>query len=499
MVNSTTQPLVHQSFQARITPLIKYILACGVIFVVICLLVYLELAQAPLRQYFRFLTILPVFYVAYQFGVFSGLATSLLFSSAFVPLLYYTTRENIFSPQAIEVATSILIVNTFGLLIADVARSIRSRQAIARENAHLFQEIEAQQKRANLIIHSIEDGLLTVNTDGEILTFNPAAERLTGWTAQEAIGRQCCEIFGCIHETDQKQKECSLFLTLSQSYSAYESKFVIRQRTGTKRVISFSLAPLPVSSGEAACSVFLFRDITEQEDMDRLQKELIAAISHELRAPLSHINSITETLEEAEEPAVQSYSQYFHNLRKQTKRLIDFSDRIMDVYRLENGKLDLQLRPLPISLLVEGTIKHWQGDALLHRFNLNLPGKSPWIWADENAFQTVFINLLDNAVKYSLPNTPIDILIKESSPGYVTCEIRDYGPGIAAEYQTKIFERFYRLNGGDSQSVYGPGIGLYIAKSLVQAMNGQIWVQSEIGHGSVFAFSLPIMEESNAG
>ena len=371
--------------------------------------------------------------------------------------------------------------------------------AIALENARLFQESQMEKQRVSLIIHSIADGLFTTDATGHILTLNPAAERLTGWSAEESVGRLCCEVLGCHSSEEADADHCQLLQALSQQRGTFIEKSIIRQKSGTKRVISLSMAPLPTNNELPFGSVFLFRDITEQDEMERLQKELIAAISHELRAPLSHISAITETLTESNDLAMKPYSKYLDNLMVQTKRLADFSDRILDVYQLETGRLNLQLRPLPICLLVEDLIKQWEVNAAHHTLTVHLPEKSPWVWADENGFRTVMNNLVDNAVKYSPPNTKIDIYVKQASKGFITCAVQDQGVGIGPEFQTKIFQRFYRIDGGDAQRVYGHGLGLYIAGTLVEAMNGEIWVESEVGKGSYFAFCLPIMEEGSEG
>jgi PAS domain S-box-containing protein len=351
----------------------------------------------------------------------------------------------------------------------------------------------------SLIIHSIADGLFTTDGTGHILTFNPAAEQLTGWSAEETVGRICCEVLGCHNLEIADADHCQLLQALSQQRATYIERYIIRQKSGTKRVISISMAPLPANNDAPFGSVFLFRDITEQDEMERLQKELIAAISHELRAPLSHISTITETLTESDDIAMKPYYKYLDNLMVQTKRLADFSDRILDVYQLETGRLNLQLRPLPVCLLVDELIKQWEVNSAHHNLMVHLPEKSPWVWADEDGFKTVMNNLVDNAVKYSPPNTKIDIFVKQTPNGFITCAVQDQGLGIGPEFQTKIFQRFYRLDGGDAQRVYGHGLGLYIAKTLVEAMGGEIWVESEVGKGSNFAFCLPIMEEGSEG
>jgi signal transduction histidine kinase len=254
-----------------------------------------------------------------------------------------------------------------------------------------------------------------------------------------------------------------------------------------------SLTPLQSASGGSEGSVFLFRDITEEEEMDRLQRELIAAISHELRAPLANMSTITETLmAEGSEILREPYTRYLGMLMSQTQRLATFSDKILDIYRLETGRMRVQLRPLPVSLLVETVVKHWQNSTTKCTLEMKLPEKSPWVWADEDGFQTILSNLIDNAIKYSPPGTKIEVRVENQQNGHITIGVKDEGPGISPEHQSRIFERFFRVDGRDAQTVYGHGLGLYIARNLIDAMNGQIWVESETGKGSYFAFSLPI-------
>ena len=424
----------------------------------------------------------------------------------FGPIVALTGLMFVCAPLLIE-GRGIGVVNVYNKLAGKpftksdtlFLSSLADHAAIALENARLFQESQMEKQRVSLIIHSIADGLFTTDATGHILTLNPAAERLTGWSADESTGRLSCEVFGCHSSEEADADHCQLLQALSQQRGTYIEKYIIRQKSGTKRVISLSMAPLPANNEIPFGSVFLFRDITEQDEMDRLQKELIAAISHELRAPLSHISTITETLTESNDIAMKPYFKYLDNLMVQTKRLADFSDRILDVYQLETGRLNLQLRPLPICLLVDDLVKQWEVSSARYTLTAHLPEKSPWVWADENGFKTVMNNLVDNAVKYSPSNTNINIFVKQASKGFITCAVQDQGVGIGPEFQTKIFQRFYRVDGGDAQRVYGHGLGLYIAKTLVEAMNGDIWVESEVGKGSYFAFCLPIMEEGSEG
>lgn len=426
-----------------------------------------------------------------------GHAAILNTSESSIPPLLPQANSRLIAPIKREKATMGLIVvessspKIFKEASRHVLTILADHAANALENARLFQEIQKEEQRVSLIIKSMADGLFTTDPSGKIITFNPAAERLTGWSAADAAGRDCCEVLGC--NQNHGPDDCPLKNALEEGEPADYDRFVMRQRSGTKRVIAMSLTPLQSASGGSEGSVFLFRDITEEEEMDRLQRELIAAISHELRAPLANMSTITETLmAEGSEILCEPYTRYLGMLMSQTQRLATFSDKILDIYRLETGRMRVQLRPLPVSLLVETVVKHWQNSTTKCTLEMKLPEKSPWVWADEDGFQTILSNLIDNAIKYSPPGTKIEVRVENQQNGHITIGVKDEGPGISPEHQSRIFERFFRVDGRDAQTVYGHGLGLYIARNLIDAMNGQIWVESETGKGSYFAFSLPI-------
>jgi len=369
---------------------------------------------------------------------------------------------------------------------------------IALENARLFGEIQNEKQRMDLIFHSVADGLLTTDQNGTILTMNPATERLSGWESERGVGRHFCEIIGLMEE-DRDQHECILERAIKEGKNLYEERHSIHQRSGARQVIALSIAPLMDNQGQPNGAVVLFRDITHQDELDRLQKELIASISHELRTPLANIKSVAEMLasEEVRESDDVSYQEYLDILSVQSQRLTNFLETIIDVHRLESGQMGLQIRPIPLTLLIEDAIRQRRLTASQHDIRIDKPEKNVMIWADENAVLSILNNLLENATKYSPPGSPIEVTVAEQKAGEVVVSIRDHGTGISPENQSKIFERFYRVDGGDAQAVYGHGLGLYITKGLVEKMGGRIWLVSEKGKGSIFSFSLPIVEVHN--
>ncbi len=369
--------------------------------------------------------------------------------------------------------------------------------AIALENARLFNKIRSDGQQMSLIIESVADGLLTTDCDGVILTINPAAIKLTGWGASGSVGQHFCRVLGFTDNDDPH--DCILDQVLHEGKVIYDDHRVIRELLGSQRVVALSATPLMDQDGEPGGAVVLFRDVTQQDELKQLQREMITSISHELRTPLANIRSVAELLmaEGTEAGLNPGYTDYLNILQMQSQRLAEFLDRVVDVHRLETGKFTLQIRPLPVSLFVGEVVKQWQIMALDHRISLATEVGEDWVWADENGFHSVLNNLLDNAVKYSPKGSQIDVRLTTGPHRTVIVSVKDQGKGISPEHQPKIFDRFYRVDGGDSQSVYGHGLGLYICKNLVEAMHGMIWVQSELDQGSQFAFTLPVMEADN--
>lgn len=369
--------------------------------------------------------------------------------------------------------------------------------AIAVENSRLFAEIQKEKQRIGLIIDSIADGLITINPDGQIVSVNPAAVGMTGWPADQLSGRPLTEI---LEPLEGAEDGGSLVRALSAAERRAE-KMVLRQQLGGRLVVSVSAAPVLGEDDLPVGMVIVFRDITQKEEFDRLQQELIAAISHEMRTPLAKISSISETIQDQLADLLNpKQREHLEILVAESQRLAKFMDGVLNIHHLETAQFEFEIRPVPLAFLLEQTLHHWQTAAPTHDIQFAGPIEPVWVWADENSLILILNNLLDNAVKYSPAGTRIEIGFALATEGKVVLSVHDYGDGIPPEYQARIFERFYRLNGGDAQIVYGHGLGLYITKLLVGAMGGQIWVESEPGKGSRFAFTLPLVgDEKDIG
>lgn len=364
--------------------------------------------------------------------------------------------------------------------------------AIALENARLFGEIQNERERAHQIITTMADGLLTTDAQGRISVANPAATALLKRSALDIVGQPVCEVMGC-RDGSGARHDCILRSVLETGQTVSEARWILRQPRGMQHVLAVSAAPLAPVVGNGGGMVVLLRDVTQRDALERAQRELVAAFSHELRTPLTNMSAIIELLlQEPESTVGERQRAYFGALLVQSRRLAEFAERTLDVSRLDSGQWALEMRPLPIGFVVEDTIEQWQTQLPDHRWQIDLPPTLPMVWADEYALTIVLNTLIDNALKYA-PGDPVTTVSVNFDDQFVTLMVNDHGPGIAPEHQVRIFDRFYRVDASDAQPVYGHGLGLYLARHLVQAMGGDMWVSSEVGEGSRFSFTIPLL------
>lgn len=385
----------------------------------------------------------------------------------------------------------------FGQEALRTVASLADHAAVALDNTLLFSAILREKRKSEEIVETLADALMTVDPAGRVATFNPAAEALTGWRGEEAVGRVACEVLGC-GQDPTCQEQCRIVQALQEGQRLHEERWTIRQRLGTQRVVAVNAAPLPAGDGQAGGLVMLLRDVTEAQELDRIQREMITSISHELRTPLTNIHLITEMMLGAGADADAGTRdagerEQLHLLQAQSQRLEQFAERMLELSRLEEGALRLEPRPLPLHFALAQAADQWRAN--LPQLAVTAPPGALWVWADEQAVQGVLSILLDNAAKYTPAGSAVELAAAAGPAGYATVAVGDQGPGIAAEHQSRLFERFYRADASDAQRVYGHGLGLYLAQRLVAQMGGQIWVESEVGRGSRFAFTLPLLPE----
>ncbi|HET9322243.1 MAG TPA: PAS domain S-box protein [Gaiellaceae bacterium] len=359
------------------------------------------------------------------------------------------------------------------------ASALAGMIALAIDNARLYVEVEARQD-ANRVLRHVGDGVFLLDRDGVIRLWNPASAEIIGVSVESAQGKPASEAIPGWHELSELAP------------------------VGTAREPARPLAlPIETERGErwisisgvvfGAGTVYAFRDITEEHQLEELKAEFIATASHELRTPLAAVYGAAQTLRRHDFALDEAGRERFISLIvDEADRLAQIVNQILLANQLEVGRVDLEPEPFEPGELVERVVesaKTHAPDSII--FHTQLASSLPAVAADKDRARQVLVNLVENAVKYSPRGGRIEVGA-ERGDGAVVFRVVDEGMGIPAEEQSRIFEKFYRLDPNLTKGIGGTGLGLYICSELVERMGGRIWLESEEGKGSAFFFQLPI-------
>ena len=238
-------------------------------------------------------------------------------------------------------------------------------------------------------------------------------------------------------------------------------------------------------------------DVSERKQIEQMKDELLSAVSHEMRTPLTAMLGFTELILESEvDPAIQKT--YLTTVHKETQRLNELITNFLDLQQLQARLVTYSFDDVPALRLIEDAVSVFAFDQEHHPIVLDCPPSLPPVRGDEARLHQVFTNLISNAVKYSPPGSTITVGAR-SENGRVVISVRDEGPGIPLELRERIFEKFFRLDNTDRRLVGGTGLGLALVRELVAAHNGRVWVESTVGKGSTFYVSLPAGHETEGG
>jgi PAS domain S-box-containing protein len=351
--------------------------------------------------------------------------------------------------------------------------------------------IKASERRIRTVIENMMVALVIITKDGRIESVNPSAERIFGYRAEEMVGRHMMALF---HEakiySEQNPVDCDNFMENLYSRSLYKiGEFDCLKRTGEDFPVEFSLTEFQAQEGTRFMANIL--DVSERREVERLKKEFVATVSHELRTPLTSIRgSLTLLNVGALGGLPEKAKQVVAMAERNTLRLITLINDILDIEKLESGKLDMVFDTVPINNVVERSVEAIKGFAEQAGIKLEAKGSYASVYADGDRLVQVIVNLVSNAVKFSPKGETVTIQVDEM-PNWLEVKVIDHGRGIPAKYKNLLFQRFQQVEASDSRKKGGTGLGLAICKGIIEQHGGSIGVDSEEGKGSVFWFRLP--------
>jgi PAS domain S-box-containing protein len=351
----------------------------------------------------------------------------------------------------------------------------------ALSSAQLYQSVALEKERSVAILSNIADGIVAVDRDGKVVLWNAAAEQITGVPAEEALERRPIEVV---------QRE------LESEHDAPAGERLVSIRRGSEEIwLSLTEAVMRDPAGAVAGRIFAFRDISAERVVEQMKSEFVSNVSRELRSPLTSIYGFAETLMREDVLfGEEERATFLGYIASEAGRLTAIVDRLLAVARLDSGDLQVQLAPTDVGGVVSEVVsaaKHSLGPDR-HEFVLDLPAEPLVVVADREKLRQIVTDLVDNAVKYSPGGGEVRVSARRRDDDAVEVSVEDDGIGIPEGEQSRIFAKFYRAEtAGRDLASGGSGLGLFIAKELVAAMRGRIWVHSREGEGSKFAFSLP--------
>ena len=365
----------------------------------------------------------------------------------------------------------------------EALQALAGNTSAALANAELYSRVSLEKERSVAILANIADGIVAVDRDGRVVLWNAAAEQITGVPQEEAIGLTPVQVL-------QRELE-------SGDQEAHTGQRLVSILRGGEEVwLSLSEAVMRDPLGAVAGRIFAFRDISADRMVEQVKSDFVAAVSHELRTPLTSIYGFAETLLRQDIPFGEEERRTFLGyIASESERLTEIVDQLLNVARLDSGDLQVELGRIDVGSVVSEVVEGVEESAVNgHQFEIDLPDEPLAAEADPDKVRQVFNILVENALRYS-PEGGKVIVGARRNADRVEVRVVDEGMGIPASEREWIFRKFYRAESAARDGAAGTGLGLFIAKELVNAMGGRIWVDSTEGEGSSFAFELPVARD----
>lgn len=431
----------------------------------------------------------------------------------------------------VRVTFEVLVFGVFGAVV--VWYALHRAQEYVAVQMERDRQARTQERLLATITANSADSIILLDNDGYIRSWNRGAEVLFGYQAEQVLGKHYAFLI-----PDERAEELERINAMLLEKGVVRGWITRRvAQDGRQVTVDLTRTLLRDEHGVVIGSSAILRDVTEREqneqkvremnrqletqvaqrtrelaesnkelrkrqhelekanddlkELDQLKSEFVSLVSHELRAPLANISGSLELLLSDANSLTTHQRELVSLANDQVARLARLVRGILNVSRIEAGQTLLQMQAFDITAMVERMCSQWQLCDTDHTYRTEIPGNLPSVWADRDRIEEVLTNLLENAFKYSDPDTEIWVRA-DTHDDEMVIAVSDRGKGIDPEDLQRIFDKFYRVERGDARKTYGYGLGLYISIKLVEAMGGRLWAESQVEQGSTFYFSLPL-------
>ncbi len=377
------------------------------------------------------------------------------------------------------------LADAFNKMIRELAASYK-----ALENKVV--ELGIAKAKDDAILNSIGDGLVVIDKEGTILLINDIAADVLGFgphSEGKNIGsRDVYDSQGnVLEEKDRPMRQAMLS-------GKKVNREIMAAPEGEKKVVLNVTATPVIENDKTIGAIAIWRDVTKEKEVDRMKTEFISIASHQLRTPLSAIKWFSEMLlhgDAGKMPAEQN--DFVKNIYSSTNRMIELVNSLLNISRLESGRILVEPVPTDLKELITTLVNDLKGrtEERQQKFTIDVEEGLPEIKLDPRLISQVYLNLITNAIKYTPKGGEIAVTITRKD-GEIISEVKDNGYGVPVAEQKKMFKKFFRGTNIVQVETDGTGLGMYLAKSIVESSNGRIWFESKEGKGSTFSFSLPL-------
>lgn len=351
--------------------------------------------------------------------------------------------------------------------------------------------INRQKERFKTLLMSIGDGVFGIDKEQKIIYFNQRAEEISGYKADEVMGKQYYDVLKFIKVQD-KTENIEFIRKALKGVAAEMADHTVLVRKDKKEIhVADAATPIKDEEGNLSGAIVVFRDATKERELEQAKSELVSFAGHQLKAPLTYLAGNMEMMKGGKcDPET---AKLIDETEKGVARMKKLIHDVLNISRIEQGEIKLNPEPVQLEEIVESVIEESSSVAEQRNVNVEFTKSAqplPEFEADAQQIHEVFKNIISNAIKYTKDSITISF---EKKDGNIVFSCSDNGIGIPKDEQSKIFAKFYTASNTSKTETKGTGLGLSIAKALIEKMNGKIWFESEENKGSTFYVSLPFM------
>ncbi|MFH0818732.1 MAG: ATP-binding protein [Patescibacteria group bacterium] len=405
----------------------------------------------------------------------------------------YSSLENKVKARTAQLAQKVTKIKEQNQMLEE-AKQITSRvlEDVDKEK----QKAQAAHEKTEVIIENIYDGVLIINNQEKIVSLNKIGRKLLGCHDKEIIGEDYNTVFNPLTEKGESLsgKKSLTSSVLRTGHMMKEKIVIISREDNNQFTAKISVSPL-IMNKEIFGAAVIFRDVTREMAIDKQKTEFISVASHQLRTPLSSIKWFIEMLLHGDAGKLKNeQSDLLNEAYESNERMIKLVNDLLNVSRIEQGRVSVEPHPTDFQKMVKSVLRELTPSIKAKQIKVNLKTISHLknLYIDAELIRQVVQNLLTNAIKYTPPQgqVNIDICLKGNN---VQFSVQDTGFGIPEDQKSNIFKKFFRASNAVSKETEGNGLGLYLAKSVVESSGGKMWFDSVEHKGSTFYFTLPLI------